>query len=261
MAQSNTNPDPVKDRSGCYKKGDVVFVHEDGEPWGSGEGPPKFVIVKVTGVTRAQAEQYRDHWHIELAFSVVSSDLTQDLFTIQVTNSLPGATDQAALTQAQVQAFLNDWNATVVSTATNSVTFTAKIYDALTSVGMWGEYARIGSTPVVSFSEQSYDQTTGLHTISADYSATPVKPAAAALAVTQRGGTVVSNTGGVIVFQMDRTNARAAFQQDIYQRAREVFKRRRWGFAAADVDAALAAGGIVTLTPTQATAKLVDSTA
>ena len=50
-----TNPDPVKDRRGCYKKGDIVHVADDGHVWGGKETLPDFVIVKVPGVTLAQA--------------------------------------------------------------------------------------------------------------------------------------------------------------------------------------------------------------
>ncbi len=49
---------PVKDKSGCYKRGDVVVVHPDGHEWGKSEGPPKFVIVKIPGMTVEEAQKY-----------------------------------------------------------------------------------------------------------------------------------------------------------------------------------------------------------
>jgi hypothetical protein len=45
-----THADPVKDLRGCYKRGDIVDVREDGFGWGLEEGPPKFFIVKVPGL-------------------------------------------------------------------------------------------------------------------------------------------------------------------------------------------------------------------
>lgn len=57
-ARDNAHPDPVKDRAGCYKAGDVVVVRPDGHPWGREEGPPQFVIVKLAGVPVADVARY-----------------------------------------------------------------------------------------------------------------------------------------------------------------------------------------------------------
>ena len=51
-----THADPAKDRL-CYKRGDVVEVFEDTKPLVLPPQPP-FVIVKIAGVTKAQAEKY-----------------------------------------------------------------------------------------------------------------------------------------------------------------------------------------------------------
>ncbi len=52
------NADPLKDQRGCYKRGDIVQVYEDG----ACKEPPapnsKFVIVKIPGLSKATAEQY-----------------------------------------------------------------------------------------------------------------------------------------------------------------------------------------------------------
>jgi len=57
-AISNTNPDPVKDQRGCYKRGDIVDVQADGFTWGREEGLPRFYIVKIPGITVTQAKKY-----------------------------------------------------------------------------------------------------------------------------------------------------------------------------------------------------------
>lgn len=53
-----THPDPAKDARGCYKRGDVVCVQPDGHEWGRLEGLPRFVVVKVPGVSVDQAEAH-----------------------------------------------------------------------------------------------------------------------------------------------------------------------------------------------------------
>jgi len=113
---------------------------------------------------------------------------------------------------------------------------------------------------VVSFTEQSYDQATGLHTIAADYSDFPTKGKAVEAAIAAKGGTLVSHDteNKVVVYQMTRADARAEFERDVYAKLHQVYKRRRFAFSEADVDAALLAGGVVTLTAQQAQAALID---
>lgn len=248
-----TNPDADHDRIGCYKKGDVVVAFESGHVWGAAEGLPDFVIVKIPTLTLAQVEAYRDSWNFELAFTTITSDLAQDGFRIEISNSLPGALKQAAVTRDQIEHFINSWGGTVQTVAVNAIRFDIRIYTALTSEAFWGRTD-------IPFSEVAYDQGTGVHRIRGDYNLLPrASSAMAAAAVTGHGGTVVSNSGGVIVFDMERSLVRDAFQSDLYAKARAVFKRRRFGFTAAAVDSAIAAGGSVTRTPAQVQAALIDA--
>lgn len=79
IARDNTNPDPEKDRCGCYKRGMVVVVADDGHVWGreeskaiwiaEGRDPAqwsgKFAIVRLPGVPVSKvndllAEQMED---------------------------------------------------------------------------------------------------------------------------------------------------------------------------------------------------------
>ncbi len=50
--------DTEKDVRGSYKRGDIVVVFPDGHIWGKNEGPPKFGIVQLTGITVEQAKIY-----------------------------------------------------------------------------------------------------------------------------------------------------------------------------------------------------------
>jgi hypothetical protein len=67
-AVSATHTDPDKDTRGCYKQGDVIGVAPNGWEWGALELLPpadggKFVIIKITDVTRAQVINWvRNHW-------------------------------------------------------------------------------------------------------------------------------------------------------------------------------------------------------
>ena len=77
FAKNNTNPDPEKDRRGCYKRGMVVVVKEDGHSWGREEskqgwiaegnlaanwpGQGKFVLLKIPGVLASKAQELISH--------------------------------------------------------------------------------------------------------------------------------------------------------------------------------------------------------
>ena len=252
-----TNPDPEKDRRGCYKKGDIVHVSDDGHEWGAKETLPSFVVVKVPGVSLAAALAYRDHWQIELAFSVVSADLATDSFVVSLSNTNTNvSTGEAGITRAQVEEYLNGWNLAVDSVSANSVVFSGTIYGALTSSAFWDAPL----TNIV-FSEVSYDPQTGVHIIEANYAATNLKPLQVAKRITSLGGTPISNASRVMTFSMTRALARTAFQDDVADKAREIWKRRRWGFTPAQVDNAIASGGVVTITAAQAQSLIKDSLA
>ena len=253
----NIHPDPTIDRMGCFKKGDIVHVGEDGHGWGSKESLPDFVLVKVPGVSLAAAIAYRDAWKSDLQFAVVFSDQATDSYQISISNTNAGAGAIAGVTRSQVEEYLSSWGLSVVSINANEVVFNASIYDVAVSQGFW-------NLPVdrLVFNELAYDQSTGLHTISTDYSSVPPKywhiPA---LRVSAFGGTVVSDSNQVLTWSVGRSVVRQVFQQDVKEKAEYIWKTRRWSFSPSDVDAAVAAGGVVTQTPAQVTAKLRDATA
>lgn len=54
-----SNSDPVQDAK-CYKRGHPVVVMEDGHFWGREEGLPKFVVIKIPGVSIEIARKFID---------------------------------------------------------------------------------------------------------------------------------------------------------------------------------------------------------
>jgi hypothetical protein len=53
-----THADATKDRRGCYKRGMAVVVMPDGHGWGAEERLPKFVVIKIPGVSVATVLKY-----------------------------------------------------------------------------------------------------------------------------------------------------------------------------------------------------------
>jgi len=103
------NKDPDKDRRGCYKRHYPVVVFEDGHKWGKEEGPPKFYIVKIPGVSAKEMQKYcepeyvtpqitpepelyrRREWHIDEGLLS-----PQQLSNIQLSNELTLNSQKAA---------------------------------------------------------------------------------------------------------------------------------------------------------------------
>jgi len=48
----------ARDYEVSYKKGDIVAVFPDGHKWGRLEGPPKFIIIKVPGMSVKEGRKY-----------------------------------------------------------------------------------------------------------------------------------------------------------------------------------------------------------
>ena len=255
MARNNTHPDPDIDRSGCFKKGDIVSVLDDGRSANnSGLTLPDFVVVKVN-ISLATAKAYRDAWRSDLQFNILSSDLATDSYQISISNANAGSV--AGITRSQVEDYLTKWNLNVVSINVNEVVFNASIYQAAISQAFW-----LSPVDLLVFNEINYEQTGGVHTITTDYSAVPPKYwDKVSKRIIGRGGTVLSDTNQVITWTIDRSTIRQDFQQEVKESAEYIWKTRRWSFSEADVDAAIAAGGVVTQTPSQVLAKLRDAIA
>lgn len=52
--------DPEVDRRGCYKAGDIVACQPDGHPWGACECLPTFLVVRIPGLSVADARRYTE---------------------------------------------------------------------------------------------------------------------------------------------------------------------------------------------------------
>ena len=232
---------PVPDGAGKWYAARIVYVGEDGHTWGGEEGPPKFYIIKVPGVSRDDALQYTQEWRHDTAMNIASSNLATDTHSIEITSSMVSATGQNAFTAAKVQTFFERWGATNIVVADALVTFDIAVFDAITSQGFWD----VDVSGVV-FSETDYDQGTGEHTV--QIVSSPYSNAAMASKVREKGGAVVPPDS----FIMTRAVAREELTNDIRERIeRALHARRRWYVKASGMAALQAAGGIMTVTPAQ----------
>lgn len=244
-----THPDPEKDRRGVYKKGYPVSVFDDPRTHrGYKEGLPYFVAVNVTDATAAELDamivstflgkNLNQSWDREIDFATVNNNATIDGWRIRVFATNPGFSNLAGITQLMVENYLTKWNASVFSTTTNEVQFDVTIFEdgsqvpgAIQSEGFWD----IDPVGVV-FTEDSYVEGTGVHTVEADYSATSFEPENVEEKVTQRGGTVNSHSADVINFDINRTDVFQWFQDEVKQALEQTIYRRQFRVPEATVD-------------------------
>jgi len=72
-SSDTTNPDPVKDLRGCYKKGDVVVIKPDGWKWGKEElKKEKFYILRIPDKKPEELEQIVKEDEIEIGTRYVA---------------------------------------------------------------------------------------------------------------------------------------------------------------------------------------------
>ena len=119
MAVTRTNPDPVKDVRGCYKRGDIVEVLDDAAHDGDLVANPiaaPFVLVRITGVTKAQIERLMQS---QTALELVSGEMRQVVtrrrrYRVDVDDVPAGILDQlrdnryVSVTWAQVRNYLRN---------------------------------------------------------------------------------------------------------------------------------------------------------
>ena len=243
MAADTGSSDPV----GKWYGATIVNVQEDGHEWGREEGPPIFFILKVPGVSKADADEYLAEWRHNPTYTVVNSQPAQDSYRIRLESSAVSVSGKGAITLAQVQSFFTRWGCTIQSATSNSVTFNIRIFDALTSEGFWGL-----DVSGITFTETEYNQSTGSHLIAVG----PGPTEAQIQQVCQRESVVYVAPRSFIA---TRAEARQKLQDEIVERFRDIgIARRRWFISAAGMTALQNAGGILSVTPQQFVANMTD---
>ena len=234
-----------------YVKGSIVSAGPANYDFGSAVTLPDWIVVTVNGVTYNELAAYRTPVDVRAAFTVDSSDLVNDVHTITLGVTTPGAL--AGITRANVEAFLESWGVTILSHTAGTVTFTMGVNDAVESNGFWGS-----DVSGVVFLETSYDQGTGKHVITANYAATAWNSNVVAHRAIVRGCDVLDNAAGILTFEVDRIDIRNEFLRVIGERVNDRVAKSRYAITEASVDQIVALGGTATVSRAQFLAALVD---
>ena len=229
----------MKEDRGTHRKGDIIEVRATGSPF-VGKEPDDFVMVEVPGIPVVDFDHTDKPWQRSLAFEVVGRNAALDGYRIRIsadnTNSTVGA-----VVRADVERWITSWGGTVFSEGPNEVVFDLAVYDALTSTEFW----EFDLCDVV-FEELSYDEVTGVHRMSADYSATSINNTTYVERRAMRQSvTIISHADKVLVYEATSGNVKDDIQEFIKRRAGRS-ARRRYYFSPAVVDYVIAQGGVIT---------------
>lgn len=253
-----TNADPEKDRRCVHKKGDFINWKPDG--WAAnwpnvGKYAESFVCVRCPEITLAEAEtaDHRKSWRENFDYEAIST--SQANVTLRVWNKNTSPTGKAAMTREKVENFLTRWGCTNVSFANRSVTFTFNLWNAVRSSEFW-DIDLIATK--ANFTLVSYNATTRVGRIQVDITDETLKENAVVRAIQEKGGTIISNNYPQIVFDIERNDIVTRFRQDIKEKAEQVYKRHQYSISENEVDAIIAAGGIVTMTRAKLLGKLIN---
>ncbi len=235
------------------QKGNIVSIGPANWDFGAKVILPNWIVATISDIPYRQALQWHGQWLRTPQLTVVQSDLVLDRFRLRLSGKTPAATGRGGVTLAEAQKFLDDWDVVIFSSDTNSVTFDMTIKDAGFSKGFWGR-----DLPGVVFVETSYDQGTGKHLVTADYSVTSFDSNTIAHAAIGRGADIVDNVAGVLTYEIDRLDIRAEFLRDIHEELGHMVGKTRYAITEAAVDTVIAAGGTGVFTKAQLLTVLVD---
>jgi len=270
-----THSDPEKDRRGVHKKTDFINWKPDGfSDFSHGNGPGSyladFVIVKVPGITLAEAEtsDHRKPWRDDFGYEIVKASAAKGEYDIRIFEQNAGAINQNAIAGVKATKILNylqAWGCSAFSATATDATFTFSLWDAVRSANFW-DVPLIGTK--VNFVLNSYSGATGIGNITVtalegqwgeqteiQISETITRK------IQEKGGTIISQVYPNFVFEIERSDILTRFRADVKRRMEQTYMRHQYGISQADHDAIVAAGGIVTMTQAEFLGKLIDKMA
>ena len=235
------NDSGAQESDAKWRSGRIVVVMPDGHEWGSEETTPKFYIIKVPGVTVADAKEYLAEWNHDPDFSLIASQVSTDSYRYKMTSNAVTAGGKGNITLAKVRNYFEKWGASIHTNTRDSVTFDVSIFNLATSEKFWSK-----NTDSIEFSETSYDSSTGEHIIE-------VVTESITSAQIERN-CVINDVEYVAPrsFRVARNQIRNAMRDDIERAFRNVMiDCRRWYVTAAGMNYLANNGGVFTATPAQ----------
>lgn len=78
-ATDSIHPNPTEDLRGSYKRGYPVVVMPDGHIWGSKEGLPNFVVIKIPNISIEKVQKYIQVWQEQTGIDTEGRPIIQTI--------------------------------------------------------------------------------------------------------------------------------------------------------------------------------------
>jgi len=259
--KDNVHIDADKEYRGCYKKGYIVEVFEDSKPHVDPPQPP-FLILQVTDRTKSQVDSYMESWIRSVDYNIINRDVALDGWRLDLFTTNPNPSGKGHVPLAKVQTYLENWGAINIGVVSNAVRFDIAISTILQSENFWGT----DKVNLIVFNETSYNETNGVHITEANYGALPVPPQTTLQQfeenlesrVFEAGGDVISNTGGVITFDIGRDVVIDKVKEEVKRLATDTICRRQVYLDPSYADAIISAGRFLQATAAEVAPYIKD---
>jgi len=233
--------------------GDIVTLRPyPNAGYGLGEQPnDQFIYLQITD---ANVQDVQDtsvqSWDTVVDYTTIGTNTDIDGYRLDMFVANPGVSGLGDITREQAEAWLNRWNAVVVSASKNNVRFDIWAFDnlgapgAIQSEGLWGR-----DTTGVIFNEILYSQGNGTHRVSADYSVfSNASPKGIENRITDIGGTIISHPTNVVTFTVTRSGLYTRFKNDVSRKLSKLIAKRQFYFGSGVIDTIKGNGGITEAT-------------
>lgn len=236
---------------GKVEKGDIWEIRHQDMSMTQKEAE-SYVLVKITDKLMTELDEYAEQWNIDIDWEIVNHQTSTDGYRIRAWSETYSTGGLGGLTEDKVENYLDKWNASIFSYDSNEVVFDFSVYLLATSQNFW-EHQRFPADDI-DWSEISYNESMGVHRISADYSGLGSSNAAwierrlSRVLQDPDDGTIISHDSGVLVFEIDRNVILSLFKLKMKKKISEAFsvKSRRWKLSNAAVNNIISQGGVVT---------------
>lgn len=246
--------------TGLYGKGFPVVACKSPWNWGGEECPPKFVRVNIPDANEvADVNNVMQEWRRKTTYEILHFDVSVDFFRVRIfaDPAISTSNPVAQVTVSEMQQFLLDWGAEKVEVedAEPGVLFEITAMDGVTSRGLF----TFGEEDVnVTYTEISYDQLSGIHTVELDYSNSSLTEQTI-MSILQQAQLEVKMIGaGICTFEAQREKMIKQLERQVAEKFDKMIARARYRFTDSLVDSALSGTGTVDLALADIDDNLVD---
>ena len=209
-----------------YQKGDIVNVspggtYPDGEVWSN----QRLCLLKVTDATVSEMEDiFIPEWRRTIGFSptwIPAQKGFEVVLSCTNLSILENDVDYGKISKEKAENYLTLWGCAIDSFSSNSVTFTATVFNVFKSEGF------LEKNPInVQFTEDSWDSENNIMRITIDISNKPWEVNAVLPILIEKGCTHISDTIDTITVDVPRGVLSAAFKDDLQSKLAKLVMRR-----------------------------------